>query len=67
MKQSYRRKEGNSQTRFYPLLMICFWVSRAKPAYLVNQYTLNILPVLKEMAQINELIGERFCGQTLTP
>jgi ABC-type uncharacterized transport system auxiliary subunit len=66
MKQSFTKGKRQEFPKLGFILLLMILVSGcglgAKPAYLVNQYTLEYTPpVLKEMAQINELIKvERF-------
>lgn len=66
MKRSLMRKYGGPFVKLKFIFLLLMLASGcnlgAKPAYLVNQYTLEYpSPVLKEMAQINELIKvERF-------
>lgn len=66
MKQSFTKGKRQGCLKLGFILLFIILASGcslgAKPAYLVNQYTLEYTPpVLKEMAQINELIKvERF-------
>lgn len=66
MKQSFTEGQRKEFPKLGFILLLMILASGcslgAKPAYLVNQYTLEYTPpVLKEMAQINELIKvERF-------
>ena len=66
MKQSFTEGKRQEFPKLGFILLLMIFASGcslgAKPAYLVNQYTLEYTsPVLKEMAQINELIKvERF-------
>jgi cholesterol transport system auxiliary component len=66
MKQSFKKGKRQEFLKLGFILLLMMVASGcslgAKPAYLVNQYTLEYTsPVLKEMAQINELIKvERF-------